>query len=239
MVPAAFVTLDALPLTPNGKVDRTALPEPAGGAGCRAADRSPAEDRMAAIWAAVLGLDAGAIGPADDFFDLGGHSLLATQVMARVHEEFGTDTPLRTIFQAPTLGGLTALVAAEVGAVRRRPAPRSPAAPRRPGERFPLSLAQEQMWGLEAAADPPGLYNVTALHRFDGPVDESALRRALAHVADRHEILRAGFGVDGDGPYQFVAVRGDGGPGRRRRQPATTTPPCTGGSPSRTRRPST
>ncbi|MDQ4070223.1 MAG: condensation domain-containing protein, partial [Actinomycetota bacterium] len=77
------------------------------------------------------------------------------------------------------------------------------AQPRRPKERIPLTLAQEQMWALEVAADPPGLYNVTALHRFDGPVDEHALRRAVACVIDRHEILRTGFVVDGARPYQY------------------------------------
>ncbi len=81
---------------------------------------------MAAVWASVLGLDVDAIGPGDDFFDLGGHSLLATQVIARVREEFGTSTPLRAIFEQPTLGGLTALV--ERGGRRRD---RS-AGPRRP-----------------------------------------------------------------------------------------------------------
>src|SRR3712207_7567151 len=45
-------------------------------------------------------------------------------------------------------------------------------------------------WALETAATPPGLYNVTALHRFEAPVDEQALRRALAYLVERHEVLR-------------------------------------------------
>ena len=202
MVPAGFVMVDALPLTSHGKVDRNALPVPTRtppGAG----SRSPAEDRMAAIWASVLGLDDAAIGPDDDFFDLGGHSLLATQVIAQVREEFGTETPLRAIFLTPTLAGLAAAVDAETAGATGGPP--LAAGTRVPGERYPLSLAQEQMWGLETAAVPQGLYNVTALHRFDRPPDAGALRRALTLVVDRHEILRTGFTVEAGRPYQSVA----------------------------------
>ncbi|MGI8807425.1 MAG: amino acid adenylation domain-containing protein [Acidimicrobiales bacterium] len=206
LVPAAFVLLDGLPFTPHGKVDRDALPAPTRPP-CRAAPRSAAEERMAAIWARVLGLDVAGVGPDDDFFQLGGHSLLATQVIAQVREEFGTETPLRAIFQAPALGPLTAVVEAEAAG----PAAGPPLAgrPHQHGEHFPLSLAQEQMWGLEAAAVPQGLYNVTALHRFDAPVDTGGLRRALAYVVDRHEILRCGFVVDDGRPRQFLAGAAD------------------------------
>ncbi|MDQ3897667.1 MAG: condensation domain-containing protein, partial [Actinomycetota bacterium] len=201
LVPADFVALDALPLTANGKVDRAALPEPRRGAS--GGTRSPAEHRMAAIWAEVLGLDAAEIGPDHDFFELGGHSLLATHVVARVQEEFGTETPLRAIFEAPTVAGLTAVVESEAAGAHRRPslAPR----PREAGAAVPLSLAQEQMYGLELAATPPGLYNITALHRFPGPVDVDAVARAVACVVARHEMLRTAFAVDGGGrPYQLV-----------------------------------
>ncbi len=207
LIPAAFVTLDALPLTANGKVDRDALPDPSRAAAPAVVARSPGEARMAAIWATVLGLDPTAIGADDDFFDLGGHSLLATQVVAQVRETFATETPLRAIFEAPTVAGLTAVVEAESAG-----APAGPplaAGARAPGARVPLSLAQEQMYALEAAADPPGLYNITALHRFDGPVDAGALRKALAHLTERHEILRTGFALEGGRQYQFAVAVDD------------------------------
>ncbi len=52
--------------------------------------RTEAEDRLAAIWAAVLGLDSGnQIERDDNFFDMGGTSLQAMQVMDRIETESG------------------------------------------------------------------------------------------------------------------------------------------------------
>ncbi|CAN5136233.1 hypothetical protein BH18ACT4_BH18ACT4_00550 [soil metagenome] len=206
MVPSAFVVIDTFPLTPNGKVDRAELPAP-GPAGtttdaARVRPRSPAEERVAAIWARVLSLDPASVGAEDDFFALGGHSLLAPQVIAQIREEFGTETPLRAIFETPTVAGLATTVQAERAAPAAAPA-LTPVA-REPGARLPLSLAQEQMWALEATTDTPGLYNITAIHRFDGPVDERALRAALAYLVDRHETLRTCFSVESGRPYQSV-----------------------------------
>lgn len=207
MVPTAFVFVGALPLTVHGKVDRDALPAAVPSEPSRpgaAPARTPGEDRMAAIWARVLGLDEAQLRDDDDFFDLGGHSLLATQVVARLREEFGTETPLRAIFEAPTLGALTAIVEAGAATAPTTTTPLRPV-PHRPGEAIPLSLAQEQMYALELAARPPGLYNFTAIRRFSEDADEAALRTALAHLVGRHEILRTGFVGSGDGPRQIVA----------------------------------
>lgn len=205
MVPAAFTMLDVLPLSPNGKVDRGALPAPARAATAAARTLSPAERTVASIWARVLGLDPAELGPDDNFFHLGGHSLRATQVVAQLREEFGTETPLRAIFEAPTVAALAAAVEAEGAGAGAGPA--LMAHRREPGEVVPLSLAQEQMWALEAAATPPGLYNITAVHRFPGPVDTGALRQALRYLIDRHEILRMGIADDGGRPYQFPVLQ--------------------------------
>jgi acyl-coenzyme A synthetase/AMP-(fatty) acid ligase/acyl carrier protein len=109
MVPAHVVVLAALPLTPNGKVDRAALPAPTGapdGGAAYVAPRTAAEAVLAGVWTEVLGLPPDRVGAHDNFFELGGHSLLATQVVARVRDLFGTELPLRALFEAPTVAGL-------------------------------------------------------------------------------------------------------------------------------------
>ncbi|MBM3852643.1 MAG: AMP-binding protein, partial [Verrucomicrobia bacterium] len=118
MVPSAYVVLPALPLTANGKVDRRALPEPEtlGGAavGVYVAPRNATEEKLAAIWAAVLRQER--VGINDNFFHLGGHSLLATQVMTRVREAFGFDLPLRHVFEAPTVAEFAVVISAQAAA---------------------------------------------------------------------------------------------------------------------------
>jgi acyl carrier protein len=112
MVPSAFVMLDALPLTPNGKVDRRALPVSDQGypelERNLVAPSTPVEEELAQIWSKVLSVEQ--VGIHDNFFDLGGHSLLATQVISRVRQAFHVDLPLRSLFEAPTVSGLAAML---------------------------------------------------------------------------------------------------------------------------------
>jgi amino acid adenylation domain-containing protein len=111
MVPAEYAFIDSLPLTANGKVNRQALASLAttgGGERDYVAPRDPVEERIAAMWSEVLGVES--VGIHDDFFDLGGHSLLATQVIARVRAAYNAHVPLHALFAAPTVADLAAAV---------------------------------------------------------------------------------------------------------------------------------
>jgi acyl carrier protein len=107
MVPSSFVFLEQMPLTPNGKIDRRALPQPGAPVSDTAyvAPRTPNEEKLAAIWASILKLEQ--VGIHDNFFDLGGQSLLATQLISRVRDTFEIELPLRSIFESPTVAGLS------------------------------------------------------------------------------------------------------------------------------------
>ena len=80
--------------------------------------------------------------------------------------------------------------------------PRDPDAPR------VMSPAQRRLFLLDQAF--PGLtaYNVVQIFQIDGPLDVTALRRALDDVARRHEILRTRISVEADGERLEVAEGG-------------------------------
>ncbi|HVH11714.1 MAG TPA: amino acid adenylation domain-containing protein, partial [Longimicrobium sp.] len=190
MVPGAFILLDALPLTPNGKVDRGALPAPDAASPTEryVAPRTPAEEVLAGIWAAVLRLER--VGVEDGFFDLGGHSLLATRVVSRIRDVFGVELPLRLLFEAPTV----AAVAERVEALRRTDGPVLP--PIAPVERrgaLPPSFAQERLWFLDRLEPGSALYGIPLARRLRGVLDVPALERALGEIVHRHEALRTVF----------------------------------------------
>jgi acyl-coenzyme A synthetase/AMP-(fatty) acid ligase/acyl carrier protein len=112
MIPSAFVFLDSFPLTPNGKVDRQALPAPDVARPelqeAFVAPRNQSEEMVAGIWSNVLGVER--IGVYDSFFELGGHSLLVVQIISRIREVFAVDLPVRSLFETPTIAGLTELI---------------------------------------------------------------------------------------------------------------------------------
>jgi acyl carrier protein len=74
------------------------------------APRTPTEQALADIWAALLKVDR--VGVHDNFFDLGGHSLLATQALARIRDQIRVELPLRTLFEKPTIAGLALAIEA-------------------------------------------------------------------------------------------------------------------------------
>jgi amino acid adenylation domain-containing protein len=108
MIPATFVRLEALPLTSNGKVNRAALPAPNGNTlpeEIYVAPRTLVEQRLAELIAPLLHVER--VGANDNFFLLGGHSLLGTQLLTRIGETFGIELSLLTIFDHPTLAGMS------------------------------------------------------------------------------------------------------------------------------------
>ncbi|HEX7241984.1 MAG TPA: amino acid adenylation domain-containing protein, partial [Longimicrobiaceae bacterium] len=190
MVPSAFVVLEALPLTPNGKVDRAALP--ALGAGAEeeyTAPRTRTEERLAAVWSEVLGVER--VGVHDDFFRLGGHSLLALRVVSRARLALGVEIPVRALFEAPTLAGLAARADALLRAGADPEAPPVVPVPREGP--LPLSFAQQRLWFLDQLEPGSAAYNVPFGIRLRGPLDAEILERAVSEVVRRHEVLRTVF----------------------------------------------
>ncbi|AZM91704.1 non-ribosomal peptide synthetase [Streptomyces sp. W1SF4] len=117
MVPALLVPVPEIPLTRHNKVDTAALPAPDLAAALSdepyTAPEGPVEEIVAEIWAEVLAGEDGTtrrIGARQGFFRIGGNSVLAARVIARLHEEFDVEMPLRAVFEHPTVAGLAAAV---------------------------------------------------------------------------------------------------------------------------------
>ena len=112
MVPPRFVVLESLPLTPNGKLDLKALPVPELDRTNLVEEyvepRTAVEKALAEIWAEVLGTER--VGVNDNFFELGGHSLLAVRLFSRIEKTLGHKLPLASLFRAPTIAALAALI---------------------------------------------------------------------------------------------------------------------------------
>ncbi len=67
--------------------------------------RNLVDELIAEVWSEVLGIEAITIH--SDFFAAGGNSLLATEVITRLREIFHVDIDLHSLFEQPTIAGLS------------------------------------------------------------------------------------------------------------------------------------
>uniref|UniRef100_UPI001481E943 condensation domain-containing protein n=1 Tax=Rhodomicrobium sp. R_RK_3 TaxID=2029567 RepID=UPI001481E943 len=208
--PARVVVLlnpGALPRTSSGKLQRAAtrqgwlarsldayavVEDGAAMSGAAAptesqADWTEGERALAAIWSEVLGRPA--VGRDEHFFAAGGTSISAMQMAARLGES-GVTLEMSGLFATPTIRSLAADIERRKGdgtaaGVAIVPAPR--------GERstqFPLSAAQARLWFLGQLGGSAAVYHIAGGLRLSGTLDETALRRALDRLVERHEALR-------------------------------------------------
>src|SRR5579872_345570 len=111
MVPAVLLELEQLPLSPAGKVERKALPKPLVLEKHEREEEGSPQDalelQLTRIWERLLGCQ---VGLRDDFFELGGYSLLAVRLFVEMEKVFGRSLPLATLFTAPTIEQLAAVL---------------------------------------------------------------------------------------------------------------------------------
>jgi amino acid adenylation domain-containing protein len=164
------------------------------------APRTSIEAAVAGIFASVLGVER--VGVDDDFLQLGGHSLLATQIISRVRDTLGTQTPLRTLFENRTVAALARAIEASTNGT----GPAAAIAPSSDRGRAPASAAQRRLWFLEQLHPGIPFHNMPAGFRLRGVLDRAALERAFAGILRRHGALRTTFAVAGGVLTQVVAA---------------------------------
>ncbi|KAJ5413871.1 AMP-binding enzyme (aureobasidin A1 biosynthesis complex) [Penicillium cosmopolitanum] len=192
MVPTRFQILDRMPLNANGKVDRAALTTRALGDMARrgpreiVAARNDVERAMCEEFGHVLGLE---VGITDNFFALGGHSLIATRVMSRINRRLHVKVTVRDVFDAPRVADLAERVAHALGDTTYVPIPRTQL-----GGPAVQSFAQGRLWFLDRLYPDSTWYLMPFATRLRGPLQLSALEKALQALEERHEPLRTVFG---------------------------------------------
>ncbi|MER5303568.1 non-ribosomal peptide synthase/polyketide synthase [Streptomyces lasiicapitis] len=193
MVPAAFVPLARIPRTSSGKTDRRALPAPPAQPDSSTpyvAPRTGAEERLAAIWAEVLGVER--VGARDDFFTLGGDSILSIQIVSRARQA-GLALTTKDVFRHRTVAEL-ALCAREAG-------PRTAATGGAAPTEAPLTPIQR--WYLDGRhPGDPLRFTMTQRLELAPGTDLSALGEAADALVRHHAALRTRFRHTADGGWR-------------------------------------
>ncbi len=205
MVPASFTEIEKIPLTANGKVNRRMLPKPEISRTelehVYVAPRTPEEEQLAEIYQELLHI--GKAGINDSFFELGGHSLLATQLASRIADVFGAEVPLITIFEYPTVAGLTLEI--EKAQKRQKNIEMPPLKPVPRDQDLPLSFAQQRLWFLDQLAPDNPMYNLPMALRISGAFNLKAFEESLNEIVRRHESLRTTFANADGNPVQVIS----------------------------------
>src|SRR5215510_1061908 len=232
MTPSAYVRLEVFPLTQNGKLDSRALPEPDSGAYAAAEYEPPQgeiERILAQIWQELLNVER--VGRCDNFFDLGGHSLLTVKLLERMRQQ-GLQADVGSVFAAPTLAGLAAVVDGDDGVsipvntiteqcTRITPemlplvkltqldidriVAIAPGGVGNVQDIYPLAPLQEGILFHHLSLTEGDPYLLGSLIRFDSRERLDSYLSALQKVIDRHDILRTSILWEGlPEPVQVV-----------------------------------
>jgi amino acid adenylation domain-containing protein len=206
-----LVRARSLPRTSSGKVQRYACKaaylsnalqvlEPNEKSNINVSLHSETEHTLARIWQEVLQRPVSSAQA--HFFALGGHSLRATQVASRVREHMGVSLSLDTIFDAPVLRNLAAVIES-LGKTQDQPL--IPIARLvRSGQPMVVSSSQLRMWLIQQLNPHNTAYNIPFTVHMRGILHKQHLAQALTLTAQQHEAFRTRFAMVGKEPMQTI-----------------------------------
>ncbi|MFI1018818.1 amino acid adenylation domain-containing protein, partial [Streptomyces sp. NPDC020965] len=209
MVPGTVLLIDALPLTAHGKVDRAALSPPAAeagalpraGAGARPdAPRTPGEEILCTVFAAVLGVPA--VGIHDNFFELGGDSIGSIQAVSHARAAGLVITPTQ-IRRHRTPAAVAAIAVPHQRTVR-------PAGPLvgddDTGEVELAPIAHQLREDLAVLDERARQYSQYITLVTPAGLDLDRLTTAVQTVLDHHAALRARLTVPAEGLWSLETL---------------------------------
>ena len=156
--------------------------------------RTPAEEKLVAIWRQLLGIDR--IGVHDDFFELGGDSVVSVQIISQARQAGLKLTP-RQVFDCRTI--------AELAATAGDAAPPETKSGDSTGD---VPLTPIQRWFFEQDFEDSHHFNQSAIFEVHGRLDADTFHAAVAALAAHHDALRLRFTTNGDEWAQRVVPPG-------------------------------
>lgn len=192
---------DKFPLTANGKIDRAQLAASVDTCEIQAATHvitapaTPLERQVAQVWRNVL--DVQSVGREHNFFLLGGDSLQATRVVRQLIDQGIDGVSISRLFSNPRFEDfISGLHLSTVEAAAPTPWRASPERRYMP---FPPNEVQRAYWLGRDPAFTLGGVGAHFYREYDAPgLDIQRLERAVDHLIERHDMLRAVFDEHGE-----------------------------------------
>ncbi len=167
--------------------------------------------------ATAAGVAAARVAPDMPWSRLALDSLAAVELRHEIAAHTGVEVELADLLDAASADHLAAAILARQQEERSGAAPSTAAMagvaavataawpePSPPGSELPLAAGQRALWLIHQLAPASGAYHIAAAFRVLAPLDDAALRRAVATIARRHAALRSTFHARGGEPYQTI-----------------------------------
>lgn len=204
MTPAFFVYVESIPVTKNGKINIDALPDEQEDLVAEIVKpESDTEKILAAIWAEILGIDAGKVDINTSFFNLGGHSLHSAVLQSKIVKHFNKEIAISDLFRSPTVRQISKLVD------NKEESQLKPIKKAAEAEYYPISIQQRRLHFLYEMDKETTVYNIPQVFKLNGELDFERLQNAINELTGRHEILRTCFRVFNGEPFQFVSEKAE------------------------------
>lgn len=198
MIPRYFIPLEQMPVTPNGKIDKKRLPEPEEIMIAHVQYESPGnevEEKIAAIWQEVLGLEK--VGINDNFMDMGGHSLLVISIISKIHKALDVELQLRDVFDNPTIKQLARLVKVSNQSIFSSILPSE-------AKEYHMATPEQTRMYIMNQFEGNIAYNLSIVYKIEASLDPRVIETIFRSLIQRHEGLRTSFKMMADQLVQVI-----------------------------------